>query len=676
MAHKRWIFANSDKEKASLISEKFNIDPFISYLLVSRGVDNDLAVSDFLSKSYELSDPFNLKDMEKAVDRIEQAIYANEKITIYGDYDCDGVTSTALLVLFLREMGANVDYYIPSRLGEGYGMNKDSIKQIYESGTNLIITVDNGISALEESEYIYSLGMNLIITDHHQLLDTLPKAEAIINPHRLDNNIKFRDFAGVGVAFKLVCAIYGDSYDMLMRYSDLVAIGSLADVVPIVGENRSLVKAGIELINDNPKEGIKALLDVAFGDNKDVKSTDVIMGISPRINAAGRMEHAKKALEVLLSQNYDDAFIKAQELNSINANRQKIEASITDDVKLKLLDNEYIRNQRVIVVSEKDYHKGVIGIVASRILELYGKPTIILSCDDDGFASGSARSIDGFNMFEAISYCKDLLVKYGGHAGAAGLTVKTENIDAFRKKINEYALINHPVMPIETIKIDFKLSPFYLNLDLVDNLELLEPYGKCNEQAVFALMGVTVVSVTEMGNGKHIRIECDKKGRKIRIVKFNMTKEDFPFVAGDIIDCAVNVSKNFFKGKYYLSVKAEDIRLHGIDDDKYFEEKAIYELFKLNQNNDASVVPNRDLCLIAYKLIKQRKDIHMSVDDLYFKLKNALTYGQLHYAVKAFEECGLIEVVNNKIIYKEVNGKVDLMNAPVMKFLKGRISNG
>lgn len=675
MAHKKWIIADADKEKASELSEKFNIDPFIAFLLVSRGVNNELAVSDFLSSSCEFSDPFNFVDMDKAVARIETAIDYGEKITIYGDYDCDGVTSTALLLSFLKSMGADVDYYIPSRETEGYGMNINAIDKICESGTKLIITVDNGIASVNEADYLYSLGMELVVTDHHQIPDKLPKAEAIINPHRKENNMKFRDFCGVGVAFKLVCAIYGDTEDMLYQYADLVAIGTIADVMPLMNENRGLVKRGLELINSNSRLGLEELKKVACDSERVLTSTDVAFMICPRINAAGRIDHASKAVELLVSEDYSDASLKAEQLNINNSHRQEIETEIFENIKEQVQKDPSLVQDRVIVIAGNNYHHGVVGIVASRVLEEYGKPVIIIGIDDEGNARGSARSIEGFNIFEAISYCSDLLLQYGGHPRAAGMGLLSENIDAFRAKINEYALKYHPVMPMETFNIDCKLSPFYLDLNLVDSLKILEPYGESNPQAIFALVGLTLLSVTPIGEGKHIRFECEKKGKKLRIVKFKTTAEDFPYKVGDKIDVAVKISKNLFKEKYYLSIQAVDVRRNGIDDDKYFSEKSIYELFNLGKNNDVSVFANRDICSVVYKTLKSNSGWDYSIDDLYFLL-NGVTYGQLQFAIKAFEESGLISLENNKIKVLDVKSKVDLMNTPSMKSLKGRLNIG
>ena len=317
MAFKKWNIAEADKEKASAISEKFNIDPFVAYLLAARGKVSEIAVSEFLSDEIRLSDPFDLLDMERAVERIEKAVESGEKITVYGDYDCDGVTSTVLLYSFLRDMGANVDFYIPSRETEGYGLNNAAVKSLCNSGTSLIVTVDNGVSAVSEAEYIYSLGMELVVTDHHRIPAELPRAEAIVNPHRQDGELPFTDFAGVGVAFKLVCAVYGDVDDMLERYADLVAIGTIGDIMPLEDENRGFVKAGLRLINNNSRLGLAALKRVAGYGDKYVGSGDVAFSLCPRINATGRIDNAMKAASLLLCDDRDDARFLAEQLDSI-----------------------------------------------------------------------------------------------------------------------------------------------------------------------------------------------------------------------------------------------------------------------------------------------------------------------------------------------------------------------
>jgi single-stranded-DNA-specific exonuclease len=668
MAYKKWIIREADKDKASALSEKFNIDPFIAFLLVSRGIDDDLSASNFLSDSFELVSPFDFADMEEAIFAIGEAMDNQEKICIYGDYDCDGVTSTALLYSFLKNEGADVCYYIPDRDTEGYGLNNNAIDKIKNMGVSLVVTVDNGIASVNEAEYIYSLGMKLVVTDHHQLGETLPRAEAIVNPHRTDNNLKFKEYCGVGVAFKLASAMYDGDIDYLIdNYIDLVAIGTIADIVPLTHENRAFVKAGLNKINNNPRFAVKAFIDYNNSD-KTYSSTDIAFQLCPRINAVGRLDHASKAVEFLISSNYDDASFKLEQLNIENSHRQEIERNILEDV-----ENPSLAENRVIVISGKNYHHGVIGIVASHIVEKYSKPTFIIDIDDNGFARGSARSVEGFNIFEAISFCKDDLTKFGGHPLAAGISLDENNIDDFRKHINDFAKINYPTMPPQAITLDCKLSPFYLSIDLVDNLQSLEPYGAENPQAVFGIYKLNLVSVTPIGDGKHIRLELEKKGKKIRVVKFSTPVEEFPYKAGALLNLAVKVSKNLYKGKYYLSVQAVDIKPSNADDDKYFAEKSLYDRYLCDDYFEKSMFPSRDTCAVVYRYLKANNGYKYSFDDLYFELQGKVTYSQLKFALLAFSQTGLINI-SNQIEINSTNSKVDLDNAPIIKLLKGKFN--
>ncbi len=672
MSYKKWVIADGDKEKASVLSEKLNLDPLVAFLLVSRGIDNQLTASDFLSPGCAFSSPFSLKDMDKAVERINRALDENEKICIYGDYDCDGVTSTALLFTFMESLGADVTYFIPNRLTDGYGMNRDAIDRIKQQGTALIITVDNGISSFDEAEYIYSLGMELIVTDHHQIGDRLPKACAVINPHREDNHIRFRDFAGVGIAFKLACAVYGGEVeDMLEQYADLVAIGTIGDIVSLKDENRGLVKAGLKLINEDSRISIAALKRAAGSEDSYMGAGDVAFQLCPRINAAGRMDNPDKALELLLCDDYEQARFMAQQLNTENAHRHEVESNMVDDIKLQIEQNPSLAGQRVIVVKGANYHKGVIGIAASHIVENYSKPSIVISTDDDGNAIASARSVEGFNIYEAISSCSDLTTHFGGHPLAAGFGLKSCDIDLFRKRINEYAKNKYPVMPVETLHIDCRISPFYLTTDFADNLAVLEPYGADNPKPLFGLYNMTLCSVTPIGDGKHIRIEAQKKGKIFRIVKFGVREDEFPYRQGDILDFAVRISKNFYKGKYYISICAVDIRKNGMDENTFFAEKSDYQLFVAGEKNKTKMYPDRAACSAVYRFIRDNNGWNFSYDDLYFCLKG-VTYGQMRFALDAFCEAGLISA-DKKITVNPVSQKADLENTGVMKALKGRL---
>lgn len=673
MSYKKWVIGEVDKGAASAVSEKLNIDPIVAYLLAARGIDGELAVSEFLSDSVRLSSPFSFTDMDKAVSRIEKAVDNSEKICIYGDYDCDGVTATALLFTFLESMGADVFYYIPHRQLDGYGMNNNAIDRIYEKGTGLIITVDNGITSNSEAEYIYSLGMELVITDHHRLGENLPRAEAVVNPHRDSGVVPFCDFAGVGVAFKLVCALYdGDTEDLLDMYADLVTIGTIGDIVPLADENRSFVKAGLRLINNDTRLGLSVLKGCACSQDKAVTAGDIAYQLCPRINAAGRMNNAGTAVELLISDDMQMAKHYAEILCDENEQRHEAENIIAEDIKNIIKDTPAIAEDRVIVIDGKGYHKGVIGISASHVVDVYGKPSIVIGVDDEGEGTGSARSIEGFNIFDAISSCADLLKRFGGHPLAAGLGIRAENIKEFRRRINCYAAENYSVMPAETLYIDCKLSPFYLTTELADNISILEPYGAGNRQPVFGLFNMALQSITPIGNGKHIRFEVVKKGKVFRIVMFRKTADSLPYKQGELLDFAVKISKNLFKGKYYLSIQAVDVRKSGIDEDKFFLEKADAELFLLGNKNKTELYPSRAVCSVIYKFLKHSGGWKYSAEDLYFALEQKVTFGQLCYALDAFEESGLI-TRNGEITLNTVSKKADLDNTDTLKILKGRL---
>ncbi|WP_298653666.1 single-stranded-DNA-specific exonuclease RecJ [uncultured Eubacterium sp.] len=672
MAIKKWVIRQADKERASQISEKFNIDPFVAFLMVSRGIVDDIDVVNFMTDEFMLSSPFDMADMDEAVFTVSEAIENGDKICVYGDYDCDGVTSTTLLVDFLRSKGADVCYYIPSRETEGYGLNNSVIDEIARWGVNLIITVDNGISAFDEAEHIYELGMSLVVTDHHQLTDgKLPKAEAVVNPHREDNAMDFRDFCGVGVAFKFAVAMDEDNVeDIVERYIDLVAIGTIADVMPLKEENRAFVRRGLQKLNNNPRKSLAPLIK---RNSNEITSQDIAFQICPRINAMGRMGDAKRAVEFLLCDDAAQAVSACNSLDEENANRQQVEQEIIEDVKKQIKKNPRLVASPVIVVAGKGYHHGVIGIVAAHILEKYGKPTFVIGIDENGIARGSARSVEGFNIFEALTACSDDMIQFGGHPLAAGITLKEDMIEKFSADINEFAIKNYPVMPQVELTLDFKLSPSYLNLDLVDSLSVLEPYGAGNSQAVFGIYKLRLLGVTPLSEGKHVRLDLQKKDTKIRVVKFSTPYDDFPYKPGDELNLAVKVSKNAYNGKMYLSVQAVDIRLSSLDEDKYFAEKSAYDLYRYTGKVDESLYPTREDCAFVYKYLKKNNGYPYSLENLYLRLQDNITYGKLMFALKAFSQGGLINYKKG-ITLNTVKEKVNLEETPILKALKGRLN--
>lgn len=671
MGFKRWEFSDINKQIAGELAEECNIEPFLALMAYGRGYNDPFLLEEFISRDIPDIDPFAFPDMEIAANRVNDAISSGEKIVIYGDYDCDGVTSTALLYLFLKEMDANVSYYIPSRLGEGYGMNCDVIEDLASSGVKLIITVDNGISAIDEIALANKLGIDTVITDHHLPKEKLPEAIAVVDPHRADCFMEFKDFAGVGVAFALTLAVSGTSPEVLLRrYADLVALGTVADVMPLKAENRSLVWLGLRKINNAPITGIKALLAASGAKFGDITAGTLAFTAAPRINAAGRLGDASRAVELLVSDNYAAAMEIAAELDDENANRQKIEQQIADAATQYVLDNK-LYNNRVIVVVGEGWHEGVLGIAAARIADKFDRPTILLSRENENEPyKGSARTVGDFSIFEAINACGDCLLKFGGHSKAAGLTVAAENLEEFNRRINEFA--DDGDLPIPVLNIDLKLNPAAINTDLVYALSPLEPYGTDNPKPIFGLLGMTLESVSSIGNGKHIRLIAVKNNTTVAMVMFGVSKSDFPYKEGDLLDFAVTLDIKEYQGQDQLSVFVKDVRKSGRADDEVISQMLLYESFIKNRLDaeDADL-----LCFGRNELIPVYRAVKNGADTL-LKLKNSVTEiidAKISVMVDVMEELGLISVSgagDAKHIILLESAKVDLESSDIINHLK------
>ncbi len=625
MSRKRWVVSKCDKDRAADIAENCGIEPFAAYLLCARGMTDEFEIESFLFDT-DLIDPFTLPDMEKACERINEALSNGEKITVFGDYDADGVTSTALLYSYLSSRGANVDYYIPDRAGEGYGMNNEAIDTLAERGTRLIVTVDNGISAIEEIDHANALGLDVVVTDHHKAGEVLPNAVAVVDPHRADAQCEFTEWAGVGVAFKLISALdNSEGYELLEEYADIIALGTVADIVSLKGENRIIVRSGIAYINlvlsnGTLRKGIKALLDES-GNPGTVDASTLAFRIAPRINAAGRMGSAERAVRLLLTNDSNEASALAREVSDANAQRQAIESEITSAAVEIIEKNSSIKYQRVIVVNGEGWHQGVIGIVASRLVEKYGKPCIVIS-ENGAVSKGSGRSIDGFSLYDALTYCKESLVQYGGHTLAAGLTVSTDKIEAFRLLINEYAkTIGSPVAELH---IDCKLNPSSINLDMMSSIEQLAPFGADNPQPIFGLYNMELSAIQPVGGGKHLRLSLTKKGYTVGAIMFSVTPKDFPFKEGDRVDLAVKLSVGEYMGKAKINIQVKDIKLSDLDDEKVILSQHDYEAFCADEPLSASGAENlsvtRELCGSVYRFLKSNNVWQHSAEILSFRM--------------------------------------------------------
>ena len=558
--NKKWVYNSVDKNKVLEIKEKYGLSELLANILVGRNIIEENQIKVFLEPTRnDFYDPFLLPDMEIAVPRIINAIENKEKIVIYGDYDVDGITSISVLKKFLEDRGLDVSEHIPNRLDEGYGLNKEAIDEINESGCKLMITVDCGISGLEEVEYANSLGIETIITDHHEPLDELPKAIAVIDAKIKTNKYPFNQLAGVGVVFKLIQAIsikLGLDEKEYLKYLDLVCIGTISDIVPLVDENRVIAKLGLKLVEVTRNIGLRTLLD-SIGYKK-VNSMSVSFGIAPRINACGRMGHADEALQLFLTDNKTEAIRLTQKLNDYNKERQDIEKNIFEEA-LNKINEENIEEKSAIVLGGDNWHHGVIGIVASKITDMYFKPSILI-CFEDNKGKGSGRSIPGFDLHKALCETSQYLEKYGGHAMAVGLSLSKEKFEDFKKVFQEYADSKdiNEIVPI--INIDKLITEKELNLEAVRDLEKLEPFGEANKCPLIAYKNLKIDSIRVLTEGNHMKLTLKtEKNNIITAMGFNMGYRAEEYLIGDKVDIVGTLEINAFNGNENIQFNLKDI---------------------------------------------------------------------------------------------------------------------
>ena len=675
MLFSKWIYPSFDPRDSAALQREYGISAIVADILAARGIGSAEAAELFDGQD-ELEDPFLLPDMEKAVSRLEQAINNQEKITIYGDYDCDGVTATVILYLYLQSMGAKVDWYIPERVEEGYGLNCGALDEISARGTVLLVTVDNGIAAVKEVDYAQSLGMDVIVTDHHQVGEELPRAVAVVNPHRKDYQGGFRPLCGAGVAFKLAAAMEGGDYSLVVdSFGALAAIATVGDIVPLTGENRLLAEQGLKLAEYSDLPGLQALMEVAGLKGKPLTSQKAAFGLVPRINAAGRMGSARLAMQLLLSETPEEAESLAQELNQHNLDRQQEELEILSRVEQTLEEHPEILLDRVMVVPAEGLNHGVVGIVSAKLVSLYGKPNIILSVDGDT-ATGSARSVENFSMFRAISACGGLLEKYGGHSMAAGLTLKTENIPEFTRQINRYAEQYFEKMPVVSQRIDKELHIGNINLNDVSSLQLLEPFGEGNPQPLFLLRGCLIQEIISLGGGKHLKLRVIFEGKPIYVLYFKMTPEEFVFPVGSQVDILANLELNAFRDNVSVAVRLKDIRPTGFNGQKFRNAYHYYQKIRREEAVETKImaisVPTLEELRWLYKVLRNRGGSSIHVD-LFFlaEVSAKMNYCKYRLILDIFQELGLIRLpADFSAIYMEETGKVNLENSEILTWLR------
>lgn len=679
MILRKWEVRPLDKERAAAFAQTYGVPFFLAMLMNIRGLDDAVHLREFLGEGEPLSDPFLLKDMDKAAARITCAVDNMEKIAVYGDYDADGVTSTAMLYSYLETRGADVIFYIPQREGEGYGMNIGAVEYLKEQGVSLIVTVDNGISSVQEVARANELGIDVVVTDHHRPQEILPDAVAVVDAYRPDDTSPYKHFSGVGIAFKLLMALEdgaGDVEDLLEAYSDLAAIGTIGDIVPLTGENRTLIRAGLERLSQSDRPGVQALLENAGIAGKALTSTNVAFTLVPRINATGRMGAPERAVRLLISGYEEEAEVLSEEICADNEERRRVEAEIAEAAFADIGAKGYMKD-RVVVVDGENWHHGVIGIVASRVTERCGKPCMIISRGETE-AKGSGRSIEGFSLFEAICACGDLLIKFGGHPMAAGITLKPENIEAFRKRINRYAAEHFPQMPTQTVTLDCKLNPAALSVSMAQSLTQLEPFGNGNPQPVFGLFNMELSNVTPVGGGGHLRLTLEKNGAVITAMRFNTKPEELPYHIGDKIDLAVQLEAREFRGQPSLTVIVRDMKFAAFDTEKNIASLASFEKWQrgevLSAEDKNRLYPDRACLAAIYRALRTVNGKETDQVRFVSQFGKDMTLGLFKTALLVFEERGLVhsEIADDTFTATliETSGKTDITRSPVLLALQ------
>ncbi len=686
MKTKRWVFADSGDASAELL-QKNGYAPLVAKVLASRGIKSFEQAEKYLGRGIEaLHDPFLLADMEKAVGIIRNAIQEKEHILIYGDYDVDGITATCIMVDYLRSKGVSCDYYIPNRLSEGYGLTCEAINRLKEQGVDLLVTVDSGVTANEEIAEARRLGMRVVVTDHHECHGELPAANALVDPKRADCGYPFDCLAGVGVAFKLLCALEGDTKTVLERYSELIALGTVADVMPIIGENRVIVSEGLERMPHTGNLGLEMLLRESGMKSRRLNSSTVSYILAPRINAAGRMGHAELASELFLTKDAYRAQELAIRLCENNRLRQEEENQILEQALKKLSEVYNPLEDKIIVLSGEGWHHGVLGIVCSRICDRYGCPVVLIAIDEAGMGKGSGRSVKGFNLFDALTSCEELLDRYGGHELAAGLTVKAEHVEELSRRLHEYA--NKKIRMSELmlkLHIDCMAEPSDVTMENIRALSILEPYGMKNAEPVFCMEGMTAADITPISSDRHVRMSLIKDGVRWPAIWFGVGAGELGFVEGSTVDAAFHLEVNEYRGKSSVQLTICDVRLSECEhlaDQKLLN---IYNTYigdgPLTAKQARILLPDRaDLVAVWRHISFKAKNSRLSVPDgalsrrVSWESGRDLNIGKLFVCLDVFSESKLISYHFKEgmlnILLKPFKGKADISKSVVLATLQ------
>ena len=671
---KKWTVANAPANGGSEVINEFG--DFFGGILMRRGI-NTLEKAQVFFGCQQLSDPLLVKDMEKAAEVVQLALNSGKKITVYGDYDCDGVTATAILYSYLEAQGADVEYYIPDR-AEGYGMNVAALERIAANGTQLVITVDNGISAVEEAQFLKEKGIDLVVTDHHQPGLELPECAACVDPNRADDSSPFKDLCGAGVVLKLLIAMEGDENFVLDTYAHLAAVGTIGDVMPLKEENRYIVKRGLQNIENEQNAGLTALIRAAGRSPENITSTDIAYTVCPRINAAGRLDSAEKALRLLLCEdNSEAAKPLAEELCALNSKRKTEEDRMIADIESKIAADPLIVKQRVIVLSGEGWHHGIIGIVCARVLEKYDKPVVMISTED-GEARGSMRSIEGFSAHKMLSECSACLTKFGGHPGAGGFSLPADKVGEFTERVYEYARENYPKMPDNTLFADMEISAAQLNIDNVKKLSLLEPFGERNPTPLFLLKDCAVKSKRALKDGRFTSFEITQNGVTLRAVTFKIPFAKFFPNVGDKIDIIAAAEINEYNGNESVQLRLVEYRPASFREDRHLAAQRVYEEICRGEGCDkklgSRVIPqNREQLMAIYDLVR-RSNGSMTAEELAVFGGLGANYCMLRVTLDAFAEAQMIEYANGAPRAVPSPQKRDLFKSGLLFELNGQFT--
>lgn len=646
MPYINWNIKTQNEHTVKMLSNALSCGDTVSKLLINRGFTDAASADKFLNPDHSsIHDPYLLRDMTKAVETIASAISKGKKLCIYGDYDVDGITSVSTLYLYLKNFTENVGYFIPDRFSQGYGVNENAIDKIYSENYDLIITVDTGISAIEEIEYANSLGMTVIVTDHHECQEVLPKASAVINPKRKDEKYPFSKLAGVGVVYKLICALdeYFDTKHA-DEYIDLVAIGTIADIMPLLDENRFIVKEGLKKIAEHPNTGLKCLIDICCA-NTTITSATIGYAISPRINAAGRLDNAEIAVKLFTENDLTSAKDIAEYLCELNTKRQAIENDILNDAVKIIEEHDLNSKYSVLVLWKKDWHSGVIGIVASRLKEKYNKPVILFSVND--VAKGSGRSVAPFNLYQAFEDNKDILLQFGGHKYAAGVLIDNSKLYEFRDKISasldDFMLTNSISCDIA---VECVLPYCYVNYKTVSEIVSLSPFGKQNEVPLFCIRNVRIIDLFPTANNKHLRLKLGLGDKNITAFYFSLDLSKFDYREGDLVDIVCELNENEYKNHKSVQLIIKDLRYTNSTIVSFADRR-----MKCDEEGTVikSFLPTRADIAVVYRFLNQsflsgRRQYNIdTVSNVINKdCLVSLNYEKVYYSLKVLIELGII----------------------------------